>query len=124
MEKDAWETLKTMFMGADRVKNTKVQTLKAEFETLGMKDREIIDDFAMKVNNIVSNIRALGEKVEEAYVVKKLFRVVPSKFLQIASTIEQFSNLDNITVEEVIGRLKAHEERVHGQSESGEGKLY
>ncbi|GJX69130.1 ribonuclease H-like domain, reverse transcriptase, RNA-dependent DNA polymerase [Tanacetum coccineum] len=50
--KDAWETLKTMFMGAERVKTAKVQTLKAEFETLSMKDTEIIDDFAMKVNNI------------------------------------------------------------------------
>ena len=121
--KDAWETLKTMFMGADRVRTAKVQTLKAEFETLSMKDTEMIDDFAMKVNNIVSNIRALGEKVEEAYVVKKLLRAVPNKFLQIASTIEQFADLDTMTVEEVIGRLKAHEERVRGQNESGEGKL-
>nr|GEW80220.1 zinc finger, CCHC-type [Tanacetum cinerariifolium] len=121
--KDAWETLKTMFMRAERVKTAKVQTLKAEFETLSMKDTEIIDDFGMKVNNIVSNIRALGEKVEEAYVFKKLLRVVSSKFLQIASTIEQFADLDNMTVEEVIRRLKAHEERVRGQSENGEGKL-
>nr|GEV49336.1 retrovirus-related Pol polyprotein from transposon TNT 1-94 [Tanacetum cinerariifolium] len=112
-----------MFIGAERVKTTKVQTLKAEFETLSMKDTEIIDDFAIKVNNMVSNIQALGEKVEEAYVVKKLLRAVPTKFLQIASTIEQFADLDNMTVEEVIGRLKAHEERVHGQSESGERKL-
>ncbi|GJQ90741.1 hypothetical protein Tco_0001880 [Tanacetum coccineum] len=123
MAKDAWETLKTMFMGVDMVKTAKVQTLKAEFETLGMKDTEIIDDFALEVNIIVSNIRALGEKVEEAYVVKKLLRVVPSKFLQIAYTIEQFADLDNITVEEVIGRLKAHEERVRRRSECGEGKL-
>nr|GEU94323.1 hypothetical protein [Tanacetum cinerariifolium] len=121
--KDAWETLKTMFMGADRVKTAKVQTLKAEFETLSMKDTEIIDDFAMKVNNIVSNVQALREKVEKAYVIKKLLRAVPSKFLQIASTIEQFVDLDNMTVEEVIGRLKAHEERVRRQSKSGEGKL-
>ncbi|GJX96945.1 hypothetical protein Tco_0352743, partial [Tanacetum coccineum] len=121
--KYAWETLKTMFMGVDRVKIAKVQTLKAEFKSLNMKDTKIIDDFAMKVNNIVSNIQALGEKVEEAYVVKKLLRVVLSKFLQIASTIEQFADLDNMTVEEVIGRLKAHEERVRGKSESGEGKL-
>nr|GEV06275.1 hypothetical protein [Tanacetum cinerariifolium] len=107
----------------ERVKTGKVQTLKAEFETLSMKDTEIIDDFAMKVNNIVSNIRALGKKVEEAYVVKKLLRAVPSKFLQIASTIEQFADLDTMTIEEVIGRLKAHEERVRGKSEIGEGKL-
>nr|GEY63172.1 hypothetical protein [Tanacetum cinerariifolium] len=123
MAKDAWETLKTTFMGAERVKTAKVQTLKAKFETLSMKDTEIIDDFAMKLNNIVSNIRALGEKVEDVYVVKKLLRAVLSKFLQIASTIEQFADLDNMTVEEVIGRLKSHEERVCGQSKSGEGRL-
>ncbi|GKB93720.1 putative ribonuclease H-like domain-containing protein, partial [Tanacetum coccineum] len=123
MAKDAWETLKTMCMGVDMVKTTKVQTLKAEFETLGMKDTEIIDDFALEVNIIVSNIRALGEKIEEAYVFKKLLRVVPSKFLQITYTIEQFADLDNITVEEVIGRLKAHDKRVCRRSECGEGKL-
>nr|GEV43536.1 hypothetical protein [Tanacetum cinerariifolium] len=110
--KDAWETLKTTFMGAERVKTAKVQTLKAKFETLSMKDTEIIDDFTMKLNNIVSNIRSLGERVEDAYVVKKLLRAVPSKFLQIASTIEQFTDLDNMTVEEVIARLKSHEERI------------
>nr|GFD04427.1 hypothetical protein [Tanacetum cinerariifolium] len=37
--KDAWEMLKTMFMGEERVKTAKVQTLKAEFETLSMKER-------------------------------------------------------------------------------------
>ena len=42
--------------------------------------------------------------------VKKILRVVPSKFLQLASTLDQFGDSDKMTVEEVIGRLKAHEE--------------
>nr|KAJ0222838.1 hypothetical protein LSAT_V11C200051890 [Lactuca sativa] len=124
--KEAWTTLKTMFMGADRVKTARVQTLKAEFELLRMKETETIDEFAVKVNNVVSNIRALGDVVEEDYVVKKLLRAVPSKFVQIASTIEQFADLHNMSVEEVIGRLKAHEERVKGHNghiENTEGKL-
>lgn len=58
-----------------------------------MKKIEQLDDFYMKLNNLVSNIRALGEKMDEAYVVKKLLRTVTSKFLQIASTIDQFGNL-------------------------------
>nr|GEX01884.1 hypothetical protein [Tanacetum cinerariifolium] len=91
--KDAWETLKTMFMGADRVKTAKVQTLKGEFETLSMKDTEIIDDLGIK--QILANCF--------------YYRTI--------------CDLDNMTVEEVIGRLKAHEEMVRGQSESGEGKL-
>nr|GEU33305.1 hypothetical protein [Tanacetum cinerariifolium] len=121
--KKAWEDLKTMFMGADRVKNARIQTLKAEFESLNMKESEGEDEFAVKVSNIVSTMRALGDTVEESYVVKKLLRAVPSKFLQIASTLEQFRDLDTMTVEEVIGRLKAHEERMKGHGDNDERRL-
>lgn len=110
--KDAWEAIKIMCLGSDRVKKAKVQTLKAEFESLRMKDTEQLDDFCMKLNGLVTNIRALGEAIEEAYVVKKLLRAVPSKFLQIASTIEQFGNLESMSVEEAVGSHKAHEERL------------
>ncbi|KAI3522492.1 hypothetical protein L1887_00319 [Cichorium endivia] len=121
--KEAWDALKTMFMGADRVKTARIQTLKAEFESLNMKETEGVDEFAVKVSNIVSTMRTLGDTVDEAYVVKKLLRAVPSKFLQIASTLEQFGDLDKMTVEEVIGRLKAHEERMKGRDESDDRKL-
>ena len=121
--KEAWETLKVMYMGAERVKTAKVQTLKAEFEALKMNETDSVDDFSMKLNNLVNNIRALGDKIDEAYVVKKLLRAVPTKFLQIASTIEQFGDLDTMSVEEVVGRLKTHEERIRGPGESDEKKL-
>lgn len=76
----------------------------------------------MRLNGLVTNIRALGENIEEPYVVKKLLRAVPSKFLQIASTIEQFGNLKTMTVEETVGSLKAHEERLKGQVENSGGQ--
>ena len=112
-----------MYMGADRVKTAKIQTLKAEFEMLIMKETEDVDEFAAKVNNLVSNMRTLGDTVEEAYVVKKLLRAVPPKFLQIASTLEQFGDLEKMTVEEVVGRLKAHEERIRGHGDQDDRKL-
>ena len=121
--KEAWEALKTMFMGADRVKAARIQTLKAEFESLNMKESEGVDEFAAKVSNIVSTMRTLGDTVTESYVVKKLLRAVSTKFLQIASTLEQFGDLETMTTEEVIGRLKAHEERMKGHGESDERKL-
>ncbi|XP_074373444.1 uncharacterized protein LOC141713768 [Apium graveolens] len=82
-----------------------------------MKDTEHIDDFCMRLNGLVTNIRSLREVVGETYVVKKLLRVVPTRFHQIASAIEQYGNLDTMSVEEVMGSLKAHEERVQGGSE-------
>lgn len=43
--------------------------------------------------------------------------------MQIASIIEKFGNLGIMTVEETVGRLKAHEERIKGQTESKGGQL-
>lgn len=126
--KEAWEAVKTMCLGADRVKKARIQTLKAEFEFLCMKNSELIDDFCMKLNGLFTNIRALGETVDESYVdqsyvVKKLLRSVPSKFLQITSTIEKFGNLEVMTIEEAVGSLKAHEERLRGKNEISGGQL-
>lgn len=61
--KDTWEEIKTLCQGADRVKAARIQTLKSEFEAMTMKDEETVDEFHMKMNEIVSNIRALGEKL-------------------------------------------------------------
>ena len=88
--KEAWEALKVMFMGEDRVKIARIQTLKAEFEALNMKESEVVDEFIVKVSNIMSTMRA----VEESYVVKKMLRAMTSKFLQIASTLELFGDLN------------------------------
>lgn len=85
--------------------------MKVELEALNMKETEPLSELCMKMSGIVTNIRMLGETVSESYVIKKLLRAVPSKYVQLASTIEQFGNLEEMTIEEVVGRLKAHEER-------------
>ncbi|XP_074363890.1 uncharacterized protein LOC141705647 [Apium graveolens] len=110
--KEVWEAIKVMCQGAEHVKNAKIQTLKAEFESLSMKDSDSLDDFCLKITGMVTNIRALGEAVAEAYVVMKILRAIPPKFLQIVSTIEQFGNLDTMTIEEAVSSMKAHEERL------------
>lgn len=93
MAKEAWEAIKNLFMGAERVKEAKVQILKGEFESLVMKDTDQVDDFCMKLSGIVTNIKVLGETVEELVVVRKILRTVPDKFLQIASNIEQLGDM-------------------------------
>lgn len=121
--KEAWVAIKTLCQGADKVKKARVQPLKAEFEALSMKDSEPLDDFYMKMNAIVTNIRALGETMEETYVVKKMLRAVPEKYLQITSAMEQFGDMETMTIEEAMGALKAHEERTRGKKETSETQL-
>ncbi|XP_074337094.1 uncharacterized protein LOC141674273 [Apium graveolens] len=118
--KQAWEAIKTLYQGSDKVKQAKAQTLRSDFETIKMKDSEQIEDFCMRLNGLVTNIRALGETIGEGQVVKKLIRAILNKFLQIASAIEQFGNLESMSVEEVVGSLRAHEERLQGSTDNGE----
>lgn len=48
-----------MCQGAESVKKARVQTLKSEFESLNMKEGDQLDDFCLKMNGLVTNIRAL-----------------------------------------------------------------
>lgn len=45
------------------------------------------------------------------------------KFLQIASTIEQFKDLERMLLEEAIRHLKAHEEWIYGHVEDNSNQL-
>ncbi|KAL9269163.1 hypothetical protein AKJ16_DCAP23005 [Drosera capensis] len=44
--KETWESLKTRYLGADRVKKARLQTLKSEFDALRITEQESIDEFA------------------------------------------------------------------------------
>jgi hypothetical protein len=110
--KEAWEVVKVMRLGADRVKDVNAQKLLQEFENISFKEGETVDDFGMRINNLVANLKALGETVEETRVVKKFLRVIPSKFTPVVVSIEMFCDLKSMTVEELVGRLRAAEDRI------------
>lgn len=72
--KKVWDAIKTRHMGADRVKEARLQTLMAEFDRLKMKDNESIDEFSGRISEISSKSAALGEELEEPKLVKKFLK--------------------------------------------------
>lgn len=110
--KEAWEGIKTMRLGADRVKEVNAQKLLVEFESITFKAGETIDDFAIRITKLVTDLRGLGEEsVTDARMVKKFLRVVPPRYIQVAVTIELFKDMKTLTIEELIGHLRAAEDR-------------
>ncbi|GJV99399.1 ribonuclease H-like domain, reverse transcriptase, RNA-dependent DNA polymerase [Tanacetum coccineum] len=110
--KAIWDALKTRHIGEERVQQARLQTLKSEFEMLYMKEDETIDTFTAKLTTIVNKAASLGHTMEDETLVRKLLNVVPDRYLQIVASIEQYSDLDEMTLEEAIGRLKTYEERI------------
>jgi hypothetical protein len=71
MVKEAWEVVQTMCLSADRVKDINTQKLLKDFKNIQFKEGETIDDFGMHITNLIANLKALGETVEDTCVVKK-----------------------------------------------------
>ena len=86
--KAAWEAIRLHYQGNDRVRDSRVRRLRTEFETIAFKANEQIDEFAMRISNIASALRSLGDTVDEEKVVRKFLSVVPTRFVQIAFSIE------------------------------------
>ncbi|WVZ80285.1 hypothetical protein U9M48_027776 [Paspalum notatum var. saurae] len=108
--KKLWDTLKEMHVGEERVVKARVQTLRRELDGMYMGDAEKFSEFAVKVTSVMNEIRNLGTKMENVTVVEKLLRSVTDKFQPIVSTIEQWGNLETMSVAEVVGHLRAFEE--------------
>ncbi|GJR90306.1 zinc finger, CCHC-type containing protein [Tanacetum coccineum] len=77
-----------------------------------MKEDETIDTFTTKLTTLVNKAASLGHTMEDETLVRKLLNAVPDRYLQIVASIEQYSDLDEMTLEEAIGRLKTYEERI------------
>ncbi|XP_009150440.1 uncharacterized protein LOC103873793 [Brassica rapa] len=123
--KKVWDAIKARHMGAERVREARLQTL-AEFDRLKMKNSETIDDFAGKLSEISSKSAALGVEIEEPKLVRKFLKSLPrKKYIQIVAALEQLLDLNKTNFEDIIGHLKAYEERVaeEEETEDDHGKL-
>lgn len=116
-----WEAIKTRHVGAERVKDARLQTLTADFDRLTMKETETIDEFAGRLSEISSKSAALGEEIEEPKLVKKFLKSLPQKkYIKIVAALEQVLDLKTTGFEDIVGRLKAYEERVADEEEPQE----
>lgn len=116
--KKVWEAIKTRHLGAERVKEARLATLMSDFDRLKMKDTESVDEFGGKLAEIASKSAALGVSIEEPKMVKKLMSSLPrKKYIQIVASLEQVLDLNKTSFEDIMGRMKAYEERIHDDEE-------
>ena len=108
--KEVWESLKARFVGAERVREARLQTLKSEFDALRMKEDEQLDQYVGKLTGMSVKYGSLGGTLGDAALVKKLFDTVPDRYLNVIAGVEQFYDLSKMAFDDAVGRLKAYEE--------------
>jgi len=110
--KEVWDSLQARYVGEERVKDARLQTLKSEFDNLKMKENESVDSYAGKLSTMAVKFASLGGSLDDAALVKKMFDTIPERFIHVVAGIEQFFDLKKIAFDEAVGRLKAFKERI------------
>jgi hypothetical protein len=99
-----------MRLGVSRVRDARAGTLNKQFSALHFNDGETVDEFAIRITGFVNQLALLGKTIPESDAVHKFLEVVPRKYMQIAMSIETLVDLNTLSIEELVGRLKAAEE--------------
>ena len=107
--KEAWTILKTTYESTKKVKDTKLQMLTTKFEEVKIGNDESFDSFYGRLNKIVIAKLNLGEKIEDAKVVRKILRSLPESFRAKVTAIAKSKDLDEIKIQELIGSLQTYE---------------
>ena len=81
-----------------------------------MNEEENITSYILHVDEVVNSIKGLGEYVEEAIVVQKVLRLLPSIFNPKILVIEETNDLDKLTMDELLGTLTAYEMRIENDN--------
>jgi hypothetical protein len=108
--KEAWDSVKKMRGGDERVKAANVQRLMKEFELLSFRDGETVADFAVRVDRLTARLGDHGEVLDDSRVVRKVLRAVPRRLKQVAVSIEIHGDLDSMTLDELVGQLQVAED--------------
>ena len=85
--KEAWEAIATMRVGFDRTKKATAQLLKQEYTNLKFKDSELVEDFSLCLQTLISKLRSHSITIDEEETVSKYLHSVPVKYIQIAHSI-------------------------------------
>ena len=64
--KEMWDKLIRSYEGNEIVKDAKLQTYRLKFEQLKMNEDDIVSKYILRLEQIVNDMKALGEKFDEA----------------------------------------------------------
>jgi hypothetical protein len=108
---EAWETVRSLRIGSEAVRNARAHRLKTEFESICFKEGETVNDFTMRLGSLVTELGTLGEVIKEQQIVQKQLRVVPKHPSQVAVAIKVTQDLSKLTLEDAGGRLRVAKDR-------------
>ncbi|GKU96390.1 hypothetical protein SLEP1_g9631 [Rubroshorea leprosula] len=104
-----WDMLEVTHEGTSQVKESKINRLIYMYELFKMKPEESIQDICTRLNDIVTNLKAIGKVYPSQEVVRKVLRSLPKNWEAKKIAIEESKDLNTLKLEDLIGKLMTYE---------------
>ncbi|GKV30791.1 hypothetical protein SLEP1_g39567 [Rubroshorea leprosula] len=115
--KEMWDMMEVTHEGTSQVKESKINRLIYMYELFKMKPEESIQDVYTRLNDIVTNLKALGKVYPSQEVVRKVLRSLPKNWEAKNTAIEESKDLNALKLEDLIGKLITYEIEVQVDGE-------
>ncbi|KAK2352556.1 putative mitochondrial protein [Trifolium repens] len=116
--KEAWDILNNAYGGGDKVKKVKLQSLRRQYELLGMLEKESVGEFFTRLQTLVNSMKSHGEQISDQQVIEKVLRTLNPQFDHIVVAIEESKDLSTMSINELQNSLEAHEQRLMERKET------
>jgi hypothetical protein len=104
MAHEAWKKLEESFEGTKAIKGAKAYILKEKFVSFKIKEDESVSDMFHRMEVLVNNLKALGEKVKDKDFSHKLLRCLPARFGMLVTLLVR-TGLDTMTPNQILGDI-------------------
>jgi RNase H-fold protein (predicted Holliday junction resolvase) len=112
--------MRSKYQGSTKVKRAQLQALRREFEVLGMKENESIDEYFARTLAIANRMTANGETMQQVHIVEKILRSLIPKYNYVVCSIEESNDVTTLSVDELQSSLLVQEQRLKAQSDREE----
>ncbi|XP_059073489.1 uncharacterized protein LOC131070384 [Cryptomeria japonica] len=109
---EVWTNLESIYQGDEKVKESKLITLKNQFDALKMNNDETVASYFLRIDEIVNARKGLGEEIDEHDVVAKVVRTLLPKFETKISALEEKKHFSQMTMHKLQSILIAYEMRI------------
>ncbi|PNX84532.1 hypothetical protein L195_g040593 [Trifolium pratense] len=109
--KAVWDILSNAHGGGDKVKKVKFQSLRRQYELLGMMDKESIGEYFTRLQTLVNSMKNYGEVISDEQIIEKVLRTLNPEYDHIVVVIQKSKDLSTMSVNQLQSSLEAHVNR-------------
>ncbi|XP_074283543.1 uncharacterized protein LOC141608090 [Silene latifolia] len=107
--KEIWDGLELAYEGTSIVKKNRIDLLIQKYELFSMEPNETLDSMSTRFLSIINELKNLGRTFPTEDIARKVLRSLTKKWHPKVTVMEECRDLANLSYQELIGALMAHE---------------